>query len=129
VLYWLKKFCLAALPLILTASVSGCSRRSVSYEIQLPVTAPLSRSVIGYGVIASSYTHVLDRRDINGEPLGLLRKGSIVEILERRPVVQNNKAESWVFVSGTYTGWLREDELNVYDYRAQAETAAGNIRQ
>lgn len=105
---------------------ASCLRRSAADAIQLAPTPPLSRTIIGYGVIDASYTHVLDRRDESGEPLGLLRKGSIVEILERRPVVKDGKAESWVFTMGTYAGWLREDKLKVYDSRAQAETAAGS---
>ena len=114
---------------VLILVCAGCARKLPQDEIYLPPSSPLSRSVIGYGVVNSSYTHVLDKRGAEGMSLGLLRKGAIVEILERRPVVDGEKAESWVFASGAYSGWLREDEMRVFDSRAQAETAAGTLRQ
>ncbi|MDR2467451.1 MAG: hypothetical protein LBD22_00640 [Spirochaetaceae bacterium] len=107
----------------------SCLGKAHAEDIIPPPTPPLSRTVIGYGVINTSYTHVLDRRGENGEALGLLRKGTIVEILERRPVMRGERTENWVFAAGTYAGWLKEDELYIYNSRAQAETAAGSLQK
>jgi hypothetical protein len=118
-------FCViaAAVPGIL----SSCKRAIPEDEIVLPATPPLSRSVIGYGVVNANYTSVMDKLGDGGYSVGFLRKGSIVEILERRPVVKGEKAETWVLASGSYTGWLKENELRVYQSRAQALTASQTI--
>jgi hypothetical protein len=89
----------------------------------------LSRTVIGYGVISASYTHVTAEPDQASLSLGYLRKGATVEVLERRSVNHGETAESWVFVEGSYRGWLREDVIQVYDHEAQAQTAAETLIQ
>ncbi|GHV83796.1 hypothetical protein AGMMS50212_11360 [Spirochaetia bacterium] len=113
--------------LILVLFVS-CSRPPAEDEIKIPVTPPLSREVIGYGVVNNNYIHVVDKQGEGGNTLGFLRKGSIVEISERRPLVSGEKSESWVFAKGAYSGWLRENELRIYPSKAQAETAAKNLQ-
>ncbi|MDR0383534.1 MAG: hypothetical protein LBH50_06060 [Spirochaetaceae bacterium] len=107
----------------------GCKRSSLQNEIVIPVTRPLSRSTIGYGVVNANYTRILDERGDEGKSLGFLRKGSIVEILERRPVVKDDKAETWVLAYGSYKGWVKENELRVYPSMAQAVTASENMPQ
>jgi hypothetical protein len=92
-----------------------------------PATPPLSRSVIGHGVISVSYTHVVSEPSPSGFSLGYLRKGAIVEVLERRSVNSGGTVESWVFVGGAYRGWLREDVIQVYDNEAKARTAAESL--
>ncbi|MDR2509041.1 MAG: hypothetical protein LBC77_00185 [Spirochaetaceae bacterium] len=121
----MKRFCLV---LAITIAAS-CSRKSLADDIILQPSPPLSRSVIGYGVITTSYTHIYDRRGYESETLGILRKGTIVEILERRPVLKDDISESWVFATGSYVGWLRESAINVYPSRSQAETASGSLKQ
>ncbi|MDR1256402.1 MAG: hypothetical protein LBJ86_01490 [Spirochaetaceae bacterium] len=106
-----------------------CKRFSVENAIALPVTRPLSRTVIGYGVATANYTRILDNHGDGGRSIGFLRKGSIVEILERRPVVTDYAAEMWVLASGSYKGWLKENELQVYQSRAQAVTASQTMPQ
>jgi hypothetical protein len=125
----MKNLMRAALAVLFLISLASCTRHRPSDEIIPPATSPLSRPVIGYGVISGSYTHVLDKRGDDGTALGLLRRGSIVEILERRPVLRGDKAESWVFASGNFSGWLKEEEVRVYPSRAQAETDSGMLRQ
>jgi|LQAB01.1.fsa_nt_gi hypothetical protein len=108
----------------------SCKRMTAEKEMLPLVTLPLSRSLIGYGVIGSSYAHILDKRGDTGESVGIVRKGAIVEILERRPLLVNDKTSRWVFVSdGNYSGWLLESELQIYDSKAQAETAANSLVQ
>ena len=114
---------------ILALSASNCKRYSFEDEIVLPLTRPLSRYVIGYGVVNVNYTHILDKQGDSGKSIGFLRRGAIVEILERRPVVRGDKAEIWVLASGSYKGWLNETELRVYPSKVQAQTASESIPQ
>jgi hypothetical protein len=96
--------------------------------IVLPETPPLSRAFIGYGVINANYTHILGKIGDESSALGFLRKGSIVEVLERRSVAGDSSVEYWVFAaSQNYSGWLRESELRVYASSAQALTASKNM--
>ncbi|MDR2742940.1 MAG: hypothetical protein LBB98_12420 [Treponema sp.] len=97
-------------------------------DILPPSTPPLSRSVIGYGVISVSYTHLVSEPSPSGFSLGYLRKSSIVEVLERRSVNNGGVTESWVLVEDSSRGWLREDVIQVYDNEAKARTAAESLR-
>jgi hypothetical protein len=67
----------------------------------------------------------MSKHGAGGKSLGFLRKGSIVEILERRPMVNGEKTENWVLARSAYSGWLKEEELKIYDTEAKAKTAAG----
>jgi hypothetical protein len=109
---------------VLASVFVSCGRESGEALIIPPITSPLSRSVIGYGVISASYTHVVAEPNQSGLSLGYLRKGAIVEVLERRSVNHDGKSESWVFVEGSYRGWLGEDVIQVYNNEARAHTAA-----
>jgi hypothetical protein len=110
-------------------------------EINLtpPVTPPLSRGEIGYGVVNVSYTHVVDQPDSKGLSLGYLRRGSVVRVLERRsPGTQINENAAaprnpWVLVEGRgegdSPGWLPEAVIDIYSSEAQALTAAESLLQ
>ncbi|MDR2842754.1 MAG: hypothetical protein LBV52_06095 [Spirochaetaceae bacterium] len=115
--------------LVFAVLLFSCTRASTEYEIKLPETPPLSRPVIGYGVIGTNYTHVLDKQDVNGKSLGFLRKGAIVEVIERRSVLHGGVPESWVFVKGTYSGWLLTKDMRIFPSLAQAKTASKQISQ
>lgn len=93
-----------------------------------PSTPPLSRSVIGYGVISASYIHVMSEPSPAGFALGYLRKSSVVEVLERRSVNNGGVTEFWVLVGNSPLGWIREDVIHVYDSEARARTAAEFLR-
>lgn len=101
----------------------ACKRFQEDAPILPPPTPPLSRPVIGYGVISASYTHVAAEPGEGEVSLGYLRKSSIVEVLERRAVNNEGVWEAWVLVRGTYQGWLRESVIQIYDNEAQARTA------
>jgi uncharacterized lipoprotein YajG len=116
--------------LIFISLFTACKRSSLEQEMIPPATPPLSRQIVGYGVISINYTHVFDKRGNDGTALGILRKGTVVEVLERYPFVSGGIAEKWVLASnGTYVGWLNENRLRIYDSRPQAETAAGTLLQ
>jgi hypothetical protein len=116
---------------VLTAVLLLCSscflNKAGEAVVTLPETPPLSRRIIGYGVIGVSYTPVTAEPNQVGLSLGYFRRGSIVEVIERRSVNHGEFAESWVFVEGAYQGWLREAVVEIYDNEAQAKTAAERL--
>lgn len=114
--------------------LSSCDRKNEEIFIVPPETPPLSRQLIGYGVINVSYTHAAAEPDPAASSLGYLRRGSIVKVLERRPLIsQDSRAggtpESWVLVEGNFQGWLTESVLDIYDNESQAKTAAESMTQ
>jgi hypothetical protein len=106
---------------------ASCGGKQDETPVLPPATPVLSRSVIGYGVIGASYTHVAAEPDRTGASRGYLRKSSIVRVLERRSISRGEAVESWVLVDGVYQGWVQEDDIRVYDNEAQAKTAAGSM--
>jgi hypothetical protein len=109
--------------MLISAFIFSCDKKQD--ELIIPPSAPpLSRSVIGYGVLSNSYTHVLDQPKSDAVSLGYLREGTVVPVLERRMIEQNRNTEPWVLVKGTYEGWLKEESITIYENEAQAKTAA-----
>jgi hypothetical protein len=102
---------------------SSCTGKAETVFIEPPPTSPLSMPVIGYGVVNVSYTHVANEPKSDSVSKGYLRKGSIVRVLEHRLTV-GETLESWVWVEGSYQGWLREEVIDIYSREVQAQTAA-----
>ena len=120
-----SRIVLALFSLASTALVSfSCTRAKDELFIIPPPTHPLSRPVIGYGVIKPSYTNLSGEPKQEGLSQGYMRRGSVVRVLERRAVIVQGGIELLVLVEGGYRGWLKEDEVDVYDYEAQAKTAS-----
>ncbi|MDR2518508.1 MAG: hypothetical protein LBD13_03730 [Spirochaetaceae bacterium] len=107
----------------------ACTRNTSEITIVPPPTHPLSRSVIGYGVVSNPYTRVVLDPDRSEVSLGYLRRGSVVRVIERRSVNNRGTAESWVLVEGNYQGWLPEMVIDIYDLEAKAATAAEFMTQ
>jgi hypothetical protein len=125
-----------ALILLTVLILSSCDRKNEDILVIPPATPPLSRRLIGYGVINVSYTHVVERAERSAPSLGYLRRGSIVKVLERRPLVSRDSRaaagtapESWVLVEGNFQGWLTESVVDIYDNEGQARTAAESMTQ
>ncbi|GHV76668.1 hypothetical protein AGMMS49942_14890 [Spirochaetia bacterium] len=70
-------------------------------------------------MVNSSYTHVQNDPAPESVSLGYLRRGAVVEILERK--------KSWVKVNGAYTGWIKEADVLFYRSKAQARTASETL--
>jgi hypothetical protein len=102
----------------------SCRRAPETLSLVPPPTPPLSRSVIGYGVISSSYTQVLNEPSPESVSLGHLRRGAVVEILERRIINFRETPESWIRVNQVYRGWIKEEGVQIYVNEAQAMTAS-----
>jgi hypothetical protein len=105
----------------------SCARSSEEAPVLPPPTHPLSRSLIGYGVVSASYTHVVDIPSQQGISLGYLRRGSVVPVIERRYFNNQGTTESWIMVDENYRGWLKEEVIVIYDHEAQARTAAESM--
>ena len=90
-----------------------------------PVTHPLAREFIGYGVVNVSFTHLLSEPGAGGVSRGYLRRGTVIRIIERRPVLSGRSSETWVLAEGgTSQGWIQESSLEVYDNESRAKTAS-----
>ncbi|MCL2720087.1 MAG: hypothetical protein FWD47_01935 [Treponema sp.] len=92
-----------------------------------PVTSPLSRDYIGYGVITASFTHILVDPLENSESLGYLRRGSVVKVIRRQLQRTSDGFISWVFIESEQQGWLKEDVMEIYRNESQAQTASESM--
>mgnify|MGYP001385155014 CR=1 FL=1 len=118
--------------IVLSVSLSSlsCFLSNPEQQLHPPATFPLSRSVLGYVMITDSYTQLLDRYGREGVSLGVLRKGTILPVLERRILqVGEAPAERWILVAAEEKGWIRESSGNMYQTQAQAQTALKNLLQ
>jgi len=102
-----------------------CAACSPKVEITPPAAPPLSRPVLGYGVVSVSYTQVMDEPSKGGVTLGYVREKTILIVLERRLIKEEDTQQYWMLTEGTYRGWLPESALIVYDNPEKAQTAAG----
>jgi len=107
--------------LFFTFVIAGCSQKK---DIDPPVTPPLSRDILGYGVVTSSYSQILNEPSNDGVSLGFIREKSIVAVLERRLIKEGEEMQYWVLVEGNYRGWLPESVIKLYDNEGKAHTAA-----
>jgi hypothetical protein len=105
----------------------GCDGKKEESPVVPPATAPLSRAVIGYGVINVSYTHVSAEPMEGSVSQGYLRRGTLVRILERRDIRNGGVPVSWVLAEGASMGWLREELVDIYDNEGMARTASESM--
>ncbi|MDR2049425.1 MAG: hypothetical protein LBP69_08205 [Treponema sp.] len=105
-------------------ALSACSpgERSIADP---PSSPPLSRPVIGYGVVNVSYTRIMNEPGPDGVSLGYVRERTVLTILERRLVQNGETPEHWLRVESGYFGWLPEKVVDIYDTGEKAATAAG----
>jgi hypothetical protein len=123
---WLYGGCLAFL-LLCFSLLSSCSLAKSDLAMTPPATPPLSRVYIGYAVVADSYVHILSSPDNARVSLGYFRRGSILQVLERRMVRSSAAAESWLLVDGKDQGWLKEKSVRIFDTEAKAKTAVQGV--
>lgn len=78
-----------------------------------------------------SFVHLMTEPGPPGESRAYLRRGTVVRILERRPIVNQEKSELWVLAEGNYEGpgnasrgWLEETTVEIYDSESRAKTAS-----
>jgi hypothetical protein len=109
--------------------MGACNRAQDEIPLIPPSTLPLSRSFIGYAVTTASYTLILNDPAPGSVSLGYLRRGSVTEVLERRQTSNGGTGESWVLINSAYRGWIREEDIQIYDNEAQAKTASESLSQ
>jgi hypothetical protein len=109
------------LSLLLCAS---CFVKKEETPVLPPETFPLSQPHIGFGVINVSYTGVGTVPGEGGASLGYLRRGTVVQIHERRQLKTGGNTESWLLVEAAYKGWLKETLVEVYENESKAQTAS-----
>ena len=112
---------------LLALFLSACGAKKEETPVTPPLTSPLSQAQIGFGVINVSYTRVNLKPEENSASPGYLRRGSVIKIIERRLIKNNEKTESWVLVEGAFRGWLKEILVDIYDSESQAQTAANSM--
>ena len=129
----ISKTCKRQVPILVLAAVlillNSCGFKKSENIIRPPASSPLSRTVIGFGVINVSYSQLKTEPETSGISHGFLRHGSIVKILERREINTGRQIERWVLAEGNYQGWLREEVVDIYDNELQARTAAEFLSQ
>ena len=101
--------------------IPGCAPKA---DINPPVTQPLSRSILGYGVVTASYTRVFNEPSFDGVSLGYVREKTILAVLERRLIKDGETQQFWVLTEGNYRGWLPESVVKLYENEGKAQTAA-----
>ena len=111
-----------------------CSPNSNKDSLIPPPTNPLIREFIGYGVVTASFAQVLEEPRLDGASLAILRRASLVRIIERRIVRNRGLSEIWMLVDaqgseGKIQGWLDESSINVFSTEVQALTAVGTMGQ
>jgi len=119
--YIIRQVFLAAL---VSLSLSACNLKKEEKPVSPPITFPLSQSYIGYGVINVSYTRLSAGIEESASSAGYLRQGSVVRIIERRLIKNEEKTEAWVLVEGTSKGWVKESLIDIYGNESQAVTAS-----
>jgi len=101
--------------------VQGCTPKT---PIDPPETPPLSRSVLGYGIVTAAYTRIFDEPRLDSVVLGNLREKTILTVLERRLVRDGDELVYWLLTEGEYRGWLPGSVITLYDNEGKARTAA-----
>ncbi|MDR0322863.1 MAG: hypothetical protein LBI12_00280 [Treponema sp.] len=119
------KHILGQLLIILCISVlCACRIRKEEGPVLPPVTSPLSRNYIGFGVITESFTHITADPAEGSPSIGYLRRGSLVKIVRRQTIKNNSGFVSWVLIDDSHPGWLKEEVMDIYDMESQARTAS-----
>ena len=113
-----------AMLLICCLALCACSEKREESPVIPPVTSPLSREYIGFGVINASFTHITENPEEGSVSVGYLRRGSLVRVIERRIITGAQGPLSWILAEGSPRGWIREDMMDIYNSESQARTAS-----
>jgi hypothetical protein len=105
----------------------SCHAKKEDDAVVPPVTSPLTRDYIGFGVIIESFTHISETPDDESRYLGYLRRGSLVRVHRRQIVKTGSGFASWVLIEGSQSGWLKEEFVAIYENESQAKTASESM--
>ena len=108
-------------------ALNSCSARREETPVIPPLTSPLSREYIGFGVVSSSFTHITADPSEDSQSIGYLRRGSLARIIRRQTIMTQDGFVSWVQTDSNVYGWLREDVMDIYENENQARTASESM--
>ncbi|MFQ3547303.1 MAG: hypothetical protein SNJ56_03115, partial [Termitinemataceae bacterium] len=112
---------LATIIVLISTLFTGCSLFERTVPVTPPATFQLSRQNLGYAVVQNTYTQLLDSCEASGVSLGILRQGTMLEILERRFVQTGGSIQNWIRVDNNgEKGWVREEVVLVFPRKEQA---------
>lgn len=114
---------------IVIAFFCSCRIKKDESPVIPPVTFPLSKEYIGYGVITASFTHITGEPAEDSPSLGYLRRGSLVRIIKRQNVKTGSAFVSWVQLDDFQNGWLKEELMDIYNSESQAKTASERLQK
>jgi hypothetical protein len=133
-----------AVMLMLGVFAVSCREKSADDVALLPPETPLFlKEGVGYGVVKPSFVNVLGEPHADAASTGLIRKGSVVVVVERRAVPvagdPTGAVRLWVFVelravkddfAGTrqVAGWMPGDSLDFYASLPKADTASALMK-
>ena len=109
------------------AALCACTGKNEDTHVIPPVTSPLSRDYIGFGVITVSFTHITSDPADDSPSLGYLRRGSFVRIIRRQSIKNSGGFQTWVLIDGPQYGWLKEEVMDIYNSESQARTASESV--
>jgi hypothetical protein len=111
-------------PALILFLLFSCDSKKEEIQVIPPITSPLSREYIGFGVITESFTHVTADPSQDSPSIGYLRRGSRVRIIRRQIIKTQDGFISWVLTDSQQQGWLKEDVMDIYTNENQAVTAS-----
>lgn len=108
--------------------LSTCSADDGVTDVSLPETPVLSARE-SWGVVERPYVRVFRDADEDSPIAGHLRAGIVSEITARIVSPVNDAENGWVQIrEDGLTGWVRRQEIELFDTRERAENAARAIR-
>lgn len=110
----------------ISISLASCTNGSLGRINDPPPTPILSRP-LGWAVISASYSQVFDIPSSSGVVLGYYRKATIVKATERSKEVLKDKVVSWIKNEGSEPGWIKEEDIMLFESSEKAATAAKSV--
>jgi len=105
-------------------TMMACKPQAKPLTVELPST-PILTAESQWGVVNHPYLKVLETNEAGSSVNGLLRRGEIVEILSK--IGMEDGQSYWLELRShetSVTGWVPDDNLDIYASEAQARTAS-----
>jgi hypothetical protein len=119
----MKNICLIVISLL----IFSCAKEELNVNIKMPST-PVLTVQSRWGVVNGSYIRITDINDRHNNIIATLRKGDIVEVLSKETEKESEDNIYWYEVSkGEIYGVVPEDQLDLYDSKAKAQNASGQL--